>query len=92
MYAGGVYAGGVYAGGVYAGGVYAGGVYAGGVYAGGVYAGGVYAGAIGLYPYPGLPDTTATAAKKQTTKFTIDIYSEKKIDEIEQLKISTKIY
>jgi hypothetical protein len=70
-----MYEGALYAGGEYAGGVYAGGVYAGGVYAGGVYAGGVYAGAIGLYPYPGLPDTTATAAKKQTTKFTIDIYS-----------------
>jgi hypothetical protein len=44
-----------------------------------------------LYPYPGLPATTATAAKKQTAKFIIDIYSGKKIDEIEQLKISTKI-
>jgi len=62
---------------MYEGALYAGGEYAGGVYAGGVYAGGVYAGAIGLYPYPGLPATTATAAKKQTAKFIMDIWSSK---------------
>jgi hypothetical protein len=52
-------------------------MYEGALYAGGEYAGGVYAGAIGLYPYPGLPATTATAAKKQTAKFINDIYSER---------------
>jgi hypothetical protein len=35
----------------------------------------MYAGAIGLYPYPGLPETNATAAKKQTAKFIMDIWS-----------------
>jgi hypothetical protein len=37
----------------------------------------MYAGAMGLYPYPGLPATTATAAKKQTAKFIMDIWSSK---------------
>jgi hypothetical protein len=57
-------------------------MYEGALYAGGEYAGGVYAGAIGLYPYPGLPATTATAAKKQTAKLIIDIYSAKKLTKL----------